>query len=286
MRFWVFQIANGLTTGSILFFVTVGLTVVTGLMGILNLAHGALFLVGGYVGLVTVDATGSFLLGLGAAALVAGLLGLIMQQSFTKVLLGNTFNQVLLTLGLAFILGNGVLQVFGGTPRRVRPPSLLSGSVEMFDVMYPWYRLMLIVLALIAGLALYLFWERSLTGAMIRACVDDRHMAAAMGIPVSKVFAVVFALGSALAGFTGMLAAPVLGIYVGLDFEVLLLAVIVMVVGGLGSLTGAFIASMVVGLIDVFGQASFPELSSFTLFAPVILILIVRPQGLLGRSLE
>lgn len=286
MRFWVFQIANGLTTGSILFFVTVGLTVVTGLMGILNLAHGALFLVGGYVGLVTVDATGSFLLGLGAAAIVAGLLGLIMQQSFTKVLLGNTFNQVLLTLGLAFILGNGVLQVFGGTPRRVRPPSPLSGSVEMFDVMYPWYRLMLIVLALIAGLALYLFWERSLTGAMIRACVDDRHMAAAMGIPVSKVFAVVFALGSALAGFTGMLAAPVLGIYVGLDFEVLLLAVIVMVVGGLGSLTGAFIASMVVGLIDVFGQASFPELSSFTLFAPVILILIVRPQGLLGRSLE
>lgn len=284
MTFWIFQIANGLTTGSILFFVAVGLTVVTGLMRILNLAHGALFLVGGYVGLAVIDATDNFLLGLLAGAITAGLVGLAIQQLFTSVLLGDTFNQVLLTLGLAFIIGNGLLQVFGGTPQRQPPPSYLSGSTQFLGVTYPWYRLALIVLAVITGVVLYLFWERSLTGAMIRACVDDRSMAAAMGIPVERVFAAVFALGSALAGLTGVLAAPVLGIYVGLDFEVLLLAVIVMVVGGMGSLTGAFVASMVVGLIDTFGQAQFPELSSLTLFAPVILILVWRPQGLLGRS--
>ena len=283
MRFWLFQVANGLTTGAMLFFVTVGLTVVTGLMRILNLAHGALFLVGGYVGLSVIDMTGSFIAGLGAGALAAGLLGLILQQAFTTVLLGSTFNQVLLTLGVAFILGNGALQVFGGTPRRLRPPSYLSSSIEVFGVTYPSYRLALIVLAVVAGIVLWLLWEKSLVGAMIRACVDDRPMAAAMGIPVAGVFASVFSIGAALAGLTGVLAAPVFGLYIGLDFEVLILAVIVMVVGGMGSLTGAFIASMLVGLIHVVGQASFPALSSVTLFVPVILILIVRPQGLMGR---
>lgn len=285
MRFWTFQILNGLTSGAILFFVTIGLTVTTGLMRILNLAHGALFLVGGYAGLATFEATGSFVAGLGAGALTAGLLGLALRQAFATALLGHTFHQVLLTLGIAFILGNGILQIFGGTPRRLQAPSYLSGSVDVLGVTYPRYRLALIVLSVVAGVGLWLFWERSLMGAMVRACVDDRPIAAAMGIPVGRVFSVVFALGAALAGLTGVLAAPVLGLHVGLDFEVLLLAVIVMVVGGMGSLTGAFIASMVVGIINVMGQASFPELSSLTLFVPVILILIIRPKGLMGRSL-
>lgn len=286
MRFWIFQVANGLTTGAMLFFVTAGLTIVTGLMRILNLAHGALFLVGGYAGLVAIEATGSFGVGLAVGALTAGTLGLVLQQSFTKVLLRSTFNQVLLTLGIAFILSNGALQVFGGTPRRLRPPEFLSGGVGLFGVSYPAYRIGLIVLALAAGVALWFLWEKSMTGAMIRACVDDRPMAAAMGIPVGKVFASVFGVGSALAGFTGVLAAPVFGLHVGLDFEVLILAVIVMVVGGTGSLTGALVASMLVGVIHAFGQASFPALSSVTLFLPVILILIVRPQGLMGRVYE
>ncbi len=285
MRFWIFQLLNGLTSGAILFFVAVGLTVVTGLMRVLNLAHGALFLVGGFVGLATIDATGSFVAGLAAGALAAGLLGFALSQAFATALLGHTFHQVLLTLGIAFMISNGILHVFGGTPRRLQPPSYLRGSVEFLGVTYPRYRLALIALSVVAGLALWLFWERSLIGAMLRACVDDRPMAAAMGIPVGRVFSVVFALGSALAGLTGVLAAPVLGLYIGLDFEVLLLAVIVIVVGGMGSLTGAFIASMLVGIINVMGQASFPELSSLTLFVPVILILIIRPRGLMGRSL-
>lgn len=285
MRFWTFQVLNGLTSGAILFFVTAGLTVVTGLMRVLNLAHGALFLVGGYVGFTTVDATGSFAAGMAAGALTAGLLGLLLRQFFATALLGHTFHQVLLTLGVSFILGNGILQVFGGTPKRLKAPSYLGDSVKIFGVTYPQYRLALIALSAIVGLALWLFWERSLMGAIVRACADDRAMASAMGIPVERVFSIVFAVGAALAGLAGVIDAPVKGLYVGLDFEVLLLAVIVMVVGGIGSLTGAFVASMVVGMIDVMGQASFPELSSLTLFAPVIIILIVRPQGLLGKSL-
>lgn len=237
------------------------------------------------MGLAAVNATGSFIVGLALGALSAGLLGFGIRQTFASTLLGHTFHQVLLTLGISFVVGNLILQVFGGAPRRLSAPSYLSGSVTVFEVTYPIYRLALIALSIIAGLALWLFWERSLMGAMVRACVDDRPMAAAMGISVERVFSVVFAIGAALAGLAGVLAAPITGLFIGLDFEVLLLAVIVMVVGGMGSLLGAFIASMLVGMIDVMGQAQFPELSSLTLFAPVILILIIRPQGLLGRPL-
>jgi len=284
MRFWVFQTLNGLTTGALLFFLASGLTVIFGLMRILNLAHGALFLFGGFVGLTVGDRTGSFVLAVLAGALSAGILGLVIQQLFSRSLLRSPFNQVLLTLGLAFIISNAILYFWGGAPRLMRPPEPLRQSREIFGVIYPQYRLFLIVLACVAGALLYLIWDRSRLGAIVRACVDDRAMAAAMGIRVDLVFAAVFTIGAALAGMTGVLGGPVLGLSIGLEFEVLLLAVVVVVVGGIGSLSGAFVASMAVGLIDAFGKARFPELSYFTLFVPVILILLLRPRGLLGRA--
>jgi branched-chain amino acid transport system permease protein len=284
MRFWVFQTLNGLTTGALLFFLASGLTVIFGLMRILNLAHGSLFLFGGYVGYTVEQRTGSFLLAIVAGAVSAGILGLLIQQAFSRTLLGSPFNQVLLTLGLAFIISNAILYFWGGTPKLMRPPEPLRGSREVFGVFYPQYRLMLIGLAVVAGAVLYLIWERSRIGAIVRACVDDREMAAAMGIRVDLVFAAVFAVGAALAGMTGVLGAPVLGLSIGLEFDVLLLAVVVVVVGGIGSLSGAFVASMAVGLIDAYGKAIFPELSYFTLFVPVILILLLRPRGLLGKT--
>jgi branched-chain amino acid transport system permease protein len=284
MRFWVFQTLNGLTTGALLFFLASGLTVIFGLMRILNLAHGALFLFGGYVGLMVEQRTGSFVLAVLAGAGAAAVLGLVVQQSFSRTLLRSPFNQVLLTLGLAFIIGNAILWIWGGDPRLMRPPERLRGSREVFGVLYPQYRLFLIVLSCVIAAALSLIWDRSRLGAIVRACVDDRAMAAAMGIRVNLVFAAVFTLGAALAGMTGVLGAPILGLSIGLEFEVLLLAVVVVVVGGIGSLSGAFIASMVVGLIDAFAKARFPELSYFTLFVPVILMLLLRPSGLLGRS--
>ncbi len=286
MRFWVFQILNGLTTGALLFFVASGLTVVFGLMRILNLAHGALFLFGGYVGLTVREHTGNFLLAVVAGALAAGVLGLALQQAFTRTLLRSPFNQVLLTLGIAFMLGNAILWIWGGAPQRIRPPAALQRSHEIVGVYYPLYRLFLIALAGIAGASLWLLWENSRLGAIVRACVDDRAMAAAMGIRVDRVFAAVFTIGAALAGATGVLGAPVLGLSIGLEFDVLLLAVVVVVVGGIGSLTGAFVGSLAVGLLDAFARAKFPEISYFTIFAPVILILLVRPTGLFGRALD
>ncbi len=285
-RFWLFQVMNGLTTGALLFFVASGFTVVFGLMRILNLAHGGLFLLGGLVGWSVQQATGDFTLALLAGGLAAGVLGLLLEQAFTRSLMGDPLNQVLLTLGIAFILNNGYLAIWGGTPRSLAPPQIFQASVSVLGVTYPSYRLFLIGLSLAAGAALWLFWERSRLGAMIRACVDDRAMAAAMGIRVDLVFAGVFTVGAVLAGLAGVLGGPVVGTFIGLDFDVLLLAVVVIVVGGIGSLSGAFVGSMLVGLVDALAKASFPQVSYFTLFAPVILILLLRPQGLFGREID
>lgn len=283
MRTWIFQILNGLTMGAILFFVASGISVVFGLMRILNLSHGAIFLFGGFVGFTVQQVTGSYWLAVLAGMVASGILGFIIQQVFSATLLGTRFNQVLLTLGLAFIFNNAILAIWGGAPQSLRPPEFLRTSVEVFGVIYPAYRLFLVGIALAAGTGLWLFWERSRLGAVVRACVDDRDMAAAMGIRVKTVFAIVFTAGAALAGMAGVIGGPVLGVSIGLDFDVLLLAVVIMVVGGIGSLSGAFVASMLVGLVDTFGKALFPELSYFTLFSPVILILLVRPLGLFGR---
>ena len=284
MRFWVFQTLNGLTTGALLFFLASGLTVIFGLMRILNLAHGALFLFGGFIGLSVAERTGSFWLAVLAGAAAAALLGLLIQQAFSRTLLRSPFNQVLLTLGLAFIISNAILWIWGGTPKLMRPPERLRGSREIFGVLYPQYRLFLIVVACVAAALLSALWDRSRLGAIVRACVDDRAMAAAMGIRVNLVFAAVFTLGAALAGMTGVLGGPILGLSIGLEFDVLLLAVVVVVVGGIGSLSGAFVASMLVGLIDAYGRAKFPELAYFTLCVPVILVLLLRPSGLFGRT--
>lgn len=281
--FWLFQILNGLTVGALLFFVASGLSVVFGLMRVLNLAHGALFLFGGFVGYSVQTATGSFPLAVLAGLLAASALGLLIQQIFGRVLLGSPSNQVLLTLGIAFILNNAALAIWGGTPRSIQAPALFSHSVSLFGITYPRYRLFLIGLSLTAGVSLYLFWERSHLGAVVRACMDDRQIAAAIGIRVDLVFALVYIAGAALAGLAGVLGGPILGVSIGLDFDVLLLAVVIMVVGGVGSLSGALVASILVGLVDAFGRALFPEISYFTLFSPVILILLLRPMGLFGR---
>jgi branched-chain amino acid transport system permease protein len=180
-------------------------------------------------------------------------------------------------------MNNALLVIWGGSPRTLQAPDLFAKSISVFGITYPGYRLFLIVFSLTVGTLLWFFWERSRLGAVVRACVDDRDMAAAMGIRVDVVFATVFTVGAGLAGFAGVLGGPILGVSIGLDFDVLLLAVVIMVVGGIGSLSGALVASMLVGLVDTFGRAMFPEISYFTLFMPVILILLVRPLGLFGR---
>lgn len=283
MTFWFFQLLNGLSFGMLLFLLAAGLSLIFGVMRILNLAHGSYYLLGAYVALSVVEATGSVALAAlaGIAAVVA--LGVAMERVFLRRLPQHEeLPQALLTFGFLLIVGDVALWIWGGTPQSLPKPEILAASVRLGPLVFPSYRLFLIGLGAVMGVALWLLQERTKLGAMVRATVDDAEIARATGIDVSRLSTVVFGVGAALAALGGILAGPVLGVYPGADFEILLLAFVVVIIGGLGSLKGAFVGSLLVGCLDNFGKALFPELAYFTIFAPMAVILAVRPTGLFG----
>jgi branched-chain amino acid transport system permease protein len=282
-EFWVTQTFNGLSYGALLFLLASGLSLIFGVMRVVNLAHGSYFMLGGYVGLSVMWRTGSYVLALVAGALALAVVGIAMERLFLRRLPGQTLGQVLMTIGFALIFQDIALLIWGGDPYSIRPPSLLAGVVTAGPGRFPVYRIFIVVIAVAVGAALWLALDRTRVGAMIRAAVDDPEMAQGVGIRVPRVSLGVFALGAALAAFGGVVGAGFLGVYPGLDFEILPYAFVVVIVGGLGSLPGAMVGSLLVGLLDNFGKALFPELSYFTLFAPMALILALKPTGLFGR---
>jgi branched-chain amino acid transport system permease protein len=191
--------------------------------------------------------------------------------------------QVLVTLGISFMVADFCLMVWGGDPLSVATPETLVGFVRAGVLVFPLYRLAIIVIAIIVAGALWLLLERTRLGAMIRAGVDDPDMARVVGIRVSQLFTIVFALGAGLAAFAGIIGGPILSVYPGLDQDMLPLALVVVILGGTGSLLGSFVGSIIIGIIYNFGQALLPELAYFVLFLPMLLVLILRPQGLFGR---
>ena len=282
--FWVTQTFNGLSYGALLFLLASGLSLIFGVMRVVNLAHGSYFMLGGYVGLSVVWRTGSFVLALVAGALALAVVGIFMERVFLRRLPGQTLGQVLMTIGFALIFQDLALLIWGGDPYSIRPPALLSGVVTAGPGRFPVYRIFIVVVAVVIGAALWLALDRTRVGAMIRAAVDDAEMAQGVGIRVPTVSMGVFALGAFLAALGGVIGGGFLGVYPGLDFEILPYAFVVVIVGGLGSLPGAMVGSLLVGLLDNFGKALFPELAYFTLFAPMALILALRPTGLFGRT--
>jgi branched-chain amino acid transport system permease protein len=283
-EFWIVQTFNGLSYGALLFLLASGLSLIFGVMRVVNLAHGSYFLLGGYVGLSVVWRTQSFPLALLTAATTIGLVGVGMERLFLRRLSGHTLGQVLMTVGFALIFQDLALLIWGGDPYSLPVPSALQGVVTVGGVRFPRYRVFIMALAAVIGAALWLGLDRTRVGAMIRAAVDDAEMAQGVGIRVPTVSLGVFALGAFLAALGGGIGSGFLGVYPGLDFEILPYAFVVVIVGGLGSLPGAMVGSLLVGLLDNFGKALFPELAYFTLFAPMALILALRPTGLFGRT--
>ncbi|HEV8615755.1 MAG TPA: branched-chain amino acid ABC transporter permease [Methylomirabilota bacterium] len=282
-EFWVTQTFNGLSYGALLFLLASGLSLIFGVMRIVNLAHGSYFMLGGYVGLSIVWRTGSYALALLGGAVALAIVGIAMERLFLRRLPGQTLGQVLMTIGFALIFQDLALLIWGGDPYTIRVPPMLTGVVTLGPGRFPIFRIFIIVVAALVGAVLWLILDRTRVGAMIRAAVDDAEMAQGVGIRVPLVSLAVFALGAALAAFGGVVGGGFLGVYPGLDFEILPYAFVVVIVGGLGSLPGAMVGSLLVGLLDNFGKALFPELSYFTLFAPMALILALRPTGLFGR---
>jgi branched-chain amino acid transport system permease protein len=254
------------------------------MMRIVNMTHGSYYLLGGYVALTIIWRTGYFVLAILAAILVIALIGIGEWNAFLKRLSGQELGQVLTTMGFALIFQDLGLVIWGGDPYTIPVPRILSGSFEVGTLFFPVYRVFIIGVAAVIALVLWLVLERTRIGAMMRATVDDAEMARGVGINVFLISMCVFALGATLAALAGVVAGGFVGVYPGADFEILPYAFVVVIVGGMGSLKGALVGSLMVGLLDNFGKALFPELSYFTLFAPMAAILAVRPTGLFGRA--
>jgi branched-chain amino acid transport system permease protein len=270
---------DALSLAMLLFLLSAGLSITFGLMRILNMAHTSFYLLGGYVGIAVGVATRSFWLALLAAAVSMAVAGVVLYSAFLRRFSKeDELPQVLL------ILADVALIAWGGDVKRLPPPPFLQGAIELGPVTYPKYRFFLILTGLAMALALWLFVGRTRLGALVRAGVDDTETAQSIGINMPRLFLLVLGFGSLLAGVAGVLGAPYLGVYPGLDFETMLLAFAVIIVGGAGSIPGAFVAALVVALVDTLTKTYLPGLGYFSIYAPMALILAFRPTGLLGRA--
>jgi branched-chain amino acid transport system permease protein len=283
MAVWSLLAVNSLSLGGLLFLLSSGFSLIFGLMRIPNLMHGSFFMLGAYLGASLLQRDYNFWLAalISAAAMVV--IGGVIERVLLRRLAGQELAQVLLTLGLSFIVADLCLMIWTGDPVQPATPSQLAGAVNAAGIVFPIYRLAIVVIAVVMAAALWILIDWSRLGAMIRAGVDDAPMARVMGIQVSRLFTMIFCLGAGLAAFAGVMGAPFLSVYPGLDADMLPLALIVVILGGAGSLVGALLGSFIIGFLYNFGQAMFPDLAYVILFLPMLLVLLLRPQGLMGR---
>jgi len=283
---FLIQALNGVQYGFLLFLVASGLTLIFGIMGIINLAHGAFYMLGAYIVF--------WLSGYTDNLFVAILLGLPMMLALgygierfaiSQLYKRDHLYQVLLTYGLILIFNELQKILWGSDFHSVAVPELLDGSIRLTETqVYPVYRLFISVVCLAIAAAMYLVIGRTKLGMMIRAGASNREMAQALGVDIGKLFAIVFSVGAALAAFSGMIGAPVSSVYPGMGDQILIISFVVVVIGGIGSIKGAFIGAMLIGLSDTFGQVLLPEFASMVVYAVMALVLLWRPRGLFGQA--
>lgn len=288
MDYFLVNLLNGLQLSLLYFLLAVGLTLIFGLMDSLNLAHGGFYTIGAYAGWLAASATGSFWIALIAGPAVAAALGVLLEVLVQRPLINrgrsSHLDIALLTFGLLFVIMGVMELLFGSEYATIRVPEILSGSVPVFGVTYPVYRLFLIGLALAIALGLWLWIDRTVFGAIVRAGVDNRDMVLGMGININRVFAIVFALGTALAGLAGVAAAPIFSVYSRMGAEILVITFIIVVVGGLGNYKGSFYGSLLVGMVDTMTQAYIPGGELFAVYLILALFMTLRPQGIFGAK--
>ena len=276
------QILNSLQLSMLLFLLAIGLSVVFGLMNYLNLAHGTIYLVAAHFAVTVASVTGSFWLALLLAPLAATAFGVALSQLLLRrAQAAGHLIQVLLTVGVIYVGTDLMRIIYGDVPKGVALPASLSGAVDLIGLKYPAYRLFVIMLGLTVMAALYYVLERTRLGALVRAGVDDQDTAETLGIDIGRVFTLVFAIGTYLAGVAGVVAAPIFGVYPGMDVSIIILVLIVVVVGGLGSLEGAIVGSLLIGFADTFGKILLPQLAMMMIYCVMALVLVFRPSGLL-----
>ncbi|APX94728.1 hypothetical protein BWR19_18380 [Halomonas sp. 1513] len=283
MNTFYFLALNGLTMAALLFIMASGLTLAFGLMRVVNLAHGAFYLLGGYIGVQVIRDTGSLTLGILAGGAVALVGGLLMERFLLQRVRGMDLSEALLTIAVGLIIADALLVVYGGQPVSLPLPRELRAPVDLGVMMYPYFRVLIMIFAVLLGIALWLVMTYTRIGAAIRAGVDDRETAMTQGINVPLLFGGVFAVASFLAGVAGVIGTSYMSLTQGLDVRVLMLSLVVIIIGGMGSLKGAAVGALITGMVSSFATGYLPQFALFFLFLPMTLILVFRPQGLFGR---
>lgn len=274
---------NGLAFAGLIFLLAAGLSVIFGLMDVLNLAHGSFYMLGAYTGVVVLRTVGSFWLALVVAPLLLAVIGGVMEVVFFRRLYRRGhLMQVLLTFGFSLVFVDLVRWRFGPQNQPFPVPAELRGAVQILDFEFPIYRVFVIAVAVLVAALLLVGWRRLKVGAILRAGVADTEMVGLLGIDLARVFTLTFAFGAGLAGLAGVIAGPYLATYPGMDENVLILALVVVVVGGLGSIEGAIVGALLIGLANSYGAYFRPDVSVALVFAVMALVLLVRPRGLLG----
>jgi len=275
---------NGLSRSMLLFVIAAGLSLIFGLMGVVNFAHGVMYALGGYVGVEVFGALGSFWTVLLVTPIVVGVLGMAVELGLIRPLYGrDPIYGVLVTFGLAIVVEEGIFLVWGPGPQPFSPPGVLQGPIEILGTFYPRYRLFVIVFGVIVAVALWLFLQRTRIGMIVRAGNLDSEMVEAMGINVQRIFTGMFGVGVALAAMGGIVAGPVFGVYPTMGTSILIEAFIVVVIGGLGSIRGSFVGALIVGISQSVGSTYISQYVSILLFALMIVVLLFRPYGIYGQ---
>jgi branched-chain amino acid transport system permease protein len=278
--FLIAQTLNGLVYSMLLFLLALGLSLTFGMLRVINLAHGAFFLMGAYFGITAWNLTQSFWLAIAAGVLGSALVGALLERSWLqRFYVRSELDQVILTFGFALVFADLMKMFWGKDIRSLPVPSAFSGTVSVAGTYFPSYRLVLIAAGISLFVVTWIAIERTRIGSLIRASVSDRVMVSGLGFNIRLLFTYVFAFGTAVAGLAGVLGAPITGVYPGLDFEVLITTLIVVVVGGLGNITGAFWASLLIGLAETYGKAVYPAAASFIIFGLMAVVLLIRSGG-------
>lgn len=286
MELVLLNLLNGISYGIVLFLIAAGLSVILGVMGIVNLAHGAIFIIGGFVGLTVAHQTGSFLLGILAGAVGSGVIGVIIERGILRFLYKQDLQQVLVTFGFVYIFTNLMLWIWGPFPKSAFVPSYFSGSIPIAGFSLPVHRFAVIGFGIVICFILWWVQDKTKIGAIIRAGMDDAEMVSGLGINLTPINTLCFLFGSFVAGAGAVIGVQVFGsVTFNGGMDMLLVAIAVVVVGGVGKVQGALVGALIIGIIDTFGRVYFPQIAEFTMYMLLILILIVRPSGLLGRSL-
>ncbi len=278
------QLLTGLAYGMLYFMIAAGLTIILGVMNVVNLAHGALFMLGTYIGYTFISQHVNFWMALLLSVVISAVLGFILEKLFIRQVYGKELEQVLLTIGLSFIIADTAKWIWGTELHTIAVPHLLDSSITIGAMVFPVYRLFVVLIGCLLAALLWYLESRTRIGAIIRAGVDDRTMVAALGINIGFVFTGVFVFGAALAGLSGVLGGPLIGMYTGMDTDILVTSLIVVVIGGLGSWKGSFVGAILIGLIETLGKIWFPSLSMLIVFLLMVAVLTIRPQGLFGRE--